>query len=250
MRSLVSIGYRHLGLGFSCAALLGCAGGATEAPAEAPVAERAEGHAAPSGEPRGAAPRDTNPITDDDAGDAVSPSSAQPKQAKTDDPNATREVTYVVTPEGLKISVAGVKFSVSASAARAGAGWGVKLSVVSIADDGKPHSLASPKTGPLAFAGTVTRNGKSEPEKFGDERSGDGEQSIFGDDASKFSRTWPSKSMRPLAVGDALDLQVALWGLGANTESRRPLKKFCHVQLIVGKGRPRAVVEPPKDASE
>jgi hypothetical protein len=159
-------------------------------------------------------------------------------------------VTYVAVPEGLKVSLTGVKFVVSAAAAQVGPGWGAKVSVVATAEDGKPHSLSSPKAGPLAFAGSVTRKGKSEPEAFGDERGGDGEQSIFGDDATKFNRTWPGKGVRPLAIGDSLDLQVALWGLGANTDSRRPVKQFCHVRMEVGaKGKPRAIVEPPKSAT-
>jgi hypothetical protein len=176
---------------------------------------------------------------------------APPKvQPKAEDPNASREVTYVTVPEGLKVSLTGVKFVVSAAAAQVGPGWGAKVSVVASAEDGKPHSLSSPKAGPLAFAGSVTRKGKSEPEAFGDERGGDGEQSIFGDDATKFSRTWPGKGVRPLAIGDSLDLQVALWGLGANTDSRRPVKQFCHVRMEVSpKGKPHAIVEPPKSAA-
>jgi hypothetical protein len=166
------------------------------------------------------------------------------------DPNATREVTYVVVPEGLKISVAGVRFVVSAEAVQVASGWGVKLNVAASALDGKPHSLSSPKAGPLAFAGSVTRKGRSEPEPFGDERAGDGEQSIAGADATKFSRTWPAKGVRVLGAGDSLDLQVALWGLGSDKDSRRPLKKFCHVRMLVGKGKPRAIVEPPQGISK
>jgi hypothetical protein len=169
----------------------------------------------------------------------------QSNPPKIEDPNATREVTYVVVSDGLKVSVAGVKFAISVAAAQVGPGWGAKLSVIGTADDGKPHSLSSPKAGPLAFAGSVTRKGKPDPEAFGDERSGDGEQSIFGDDPTKFSRTWPAKGTRPLAMGDSLDLQVALWGLGADTESRRPVKKLCHVRMAVGKVKPRPIVEPP-----
>jgi hypothetical protein len=156
----------------------------------------------------------------------------------------------VVVPEGLKASLTGVKFTISAAAAQVGPGWGVKLSVVASAEDGKPHSLSNPKAGPMAFAGSVTRKGKSDPEAFGDERGGDGELSIFGDDPTKFNRTWPGKGARVLGIGDSLDLQVALWGLGANTDSRRPVKQFCHVRMEVGpKGKPRAIVEPPKSAA-
>ncbi|HEY0469568.1 MAG TPA: hypothetical protein VGC79_35505, partial [Polyangiaceae bacterium] len=151
---------------------------------------------------------------------------------------------YVVVPEGLKVSVAGARFAVSASAVQVASGWGVKLNVVASALDGKPHSLSSPKTGPLAFAGSVLRKGQSEPEPFSDERAGEGEQAL-SEDPSKFSRSWPAKGVRVLGAGDSLDLQVALWGLGSDKESRRPVKKFCHVRMQVGKGKPRAILEPP-----
>lgn len=232
----------HLGLGCSCAAISGCGGGA--APAAAPTAGSAAPVSAPSAS--AAQPESTTSKAFDASETAAEPA-AEPKSdpPKTEDPNATREVTYVVVSDGLKVSVAGVKFAISVAAVQVGPGWGTKLSVIASADDGKPHSLSSPKAGPLAFAGNVTRKGKPDPEAFGDERSGDGEQSIFGDDPTKFSRTWPAKGTRPLAIGDSLDLQVALWGLGADTESRRPVKKLCHVRMQVGKGKPRPVVEPP-----
>jgi hypothetical protein len=176
---------------------------------------------------------------------------AAPKaEANSEDADATRTVTYLVVPGGgLKVSVAGVKFTVGAVAVKIASGWGVKVSVVASASDGKPHSLASPKAGPLAFAGTVQRKGQGEPEHFGDERSGDGEQAIFGDDPTKFNRTWPAKGSRVLGAGDSLDLQVALWGLGVEKDARRPVKQFCHVRMEVDKGLPRAIVEPPKSAS-
>jgi hypothetical protein len=250
MRARLWVHFWHLGLGCSCAAVSGCGGGAKAAPVEAPVADSAEPAATASASAAPTAPANVDATNDRaaDSGDeaADGPAAApKSKSAKAEDPNATREVTYVVVPDGLKISVAGVKFSVSVVAAQVGPGWGAKVSVVSTADDGKPHSLSSPKAGPLAFAGSVARKGKPEPEAFGDERGADGEQSIFGDDPTKFSRTWPAKGVRPLAIGDSLDLQIALWGLGVDTESRRPVKKFCHVRMEVGKGKPRPIVEPP-----
>ncbi len=240
IRSLVWL----LGLGCSCAAISGCAGGAGAAPpAEVPAADSAAAAPAPMPAPSADAPK---PASNDGADEA---DAAPAKTKVVEDPNATREVTYVVVPEGLKISVAGVKFTVSATAAQVGSGWGVKLAVVANADDGKAHSLANPKAGPMAFAGSVARKGKADPEAFGDERGGDGEETISGDDATKFTRTWPVKGVRVLGAGDALDLQVALWGLGANADTRRPVKKFCHVRMEVGKGKPRAIVEPPASAS-
>ena len=180
-----------------------------------------------------------------DEAEAEPARAATPKAKAEPDPNATRDIVYTVLPEGLKISVAGVKFTVSASATQIAAGWGVKLSVVASAPDGKAHSLSSPKTGPLAFAGSVQRKGQSEADRFGDERQGDGEQSVFGDDVTRFSRTWPASGTRVLGSGDALDLQVALWGLGLEKEDRRPVKQFCHVRMKVDKGKPKAIVEPP-----
>ncbi|MEI9949698.1 MAG: hypothetical protein WDO74_12155 [Pseudomonadota bacterium] len=218
-----------------------CGGAQATPPAEPPLAEAPTPAAEPAKPSEPAKPA---------ASDAAGATEAPPPVAKGEpDPNATREVTYVVVPEGLKVSVAGVRFAVSASAAQVASGWGVKLNVVASAIDGKPHSLASPKTGPLAFAGAVLRKGQSEAEPFGDERSGDGEQSIFGDDPTKFSRTWPAKGVRALGAGDSLDLQVALWGLGTERDSRRPVKKFCHLRMQVGKGKPRAILEPPQGLS-
>jgi hypothetical protein len=234
-------------LGCSCAALSGCGGGAQAAPPAEPTPAEAP---APSAAPAAssAAADAAKPAASEAADDSTE--AAKPSKEKGEDPNVTREVTYVVVPEGLKVSLTGVKFTVSAMAAQVGPGWGVKVSVVASAEDGKPHSLSSPKAGPIAFAGSVKRKGKSEPEAFGDERSGDGEQSIFGDDPTKFNRTWPGKGVRVLGIGDSLDLQVALWGLGANTDSRRPVKQFCHVRMEVGpKGKPHAIVEPPQSAA-
>jgi len=189
----------------------------------------------------GGAPSAVLPAADE------SPTQAPPNAAEkgAPDPNQSRDITYVVVPEGLKITVAGVRFTVTASAKQVASGWGAKVAVVASAVDGKPHSIANPKTGPLAFAGTVSKKGQTEPEHFGDERVGDGELGVFGDDVTRFERTWPPKGTRVLGAGDSLALDVALWGLGLEKEERRPVKQFCHVRMLVEKGKPRAIVEPP-----
>ncbi len=207
-------------------------------PAAAPPAPAPE----PAAEPA-AQPEPEKPASSPAAADATTPPKASAPAEP--DPNATREVTYVVVPEGLKISVAGVRFTVAASAVQVASGWGVKLNVVASALDGKPHSLSNPKSGPMAFAGSVLRKGHSEPEPFGDERAGDGELEVSGAEPGKFNRTWPAKGVRVLGAGDSLELQVALWGLGSDKDSRRPVKKFCHVRMNVDKGKPRAILEPP-----
>ncbi|HYQ00499.1 MAG TPA: hypothetical protein VER96_17600 [Polyangiaceae bacterium] len=232
-------------LSFSSVLAIACGGAQSAPPAPPPTAETT----VPAPEPAKTAPsaEAAKPEPSDAPAAADAPAAPEAAAKKDEpDPNATREVTYVVVPEGLKISVAGVRFAVSASAVQVASGWGVKLSVVATALDGKVHSLSNPKSGPMAFAGSVARKGKSEPDPFGDERSGDGEQEVPGDTPAKFSRTWPANGVRVLGAGDALDLQVALWGLGSDKDSRRPVKKFCHVRMKVDKGKPRAIVEPPQ----
>ena len=216
---------------------MGCGGAqatpVADAPAPAPAAPEPAKPAEPEKPALSEPPADKESVP-------VAAEKAEP------DRNATREVTYVVVPEGLKISVTGVRFTVSASAVQVASGWGVKLNVVASVLDGKPHSLSSPKSGPLAFAGSVLRKGRSEAEPFGDERGGDGELDLAGEEPSKFNRTWPAKGVRVLGAGDSLELQVALWGLGSDKDSRRPVKKFCHVRMQVGNGKPRAILEPPQ----
>jgi hypothetical protein len=239
-RSLLSVSF-SLALGAAA-----CGGGAAAAPpAETPATTSAVAlaeSAAPAASTAAPSPAaDAAPSAD---------AAAKPEAKAAPDPNATREVTYVVVPEGLKITVGGVKFMASSVAELTPAGWVVKVNVEASSDDGKAHSLTKPKAGPLAFAGTVARKGKSEPEHFGDERAGDGEEPISAEAPAKFSRNWPPKGTRPLAIGDALDLQVGLWGLGTEADSRRPVKQFFHVRMQVGtKGKPKAIVEPPASAS-
>jgi hypothetical protein len=234
-------------LGVSLAlAVAGCGGSAPSTPpATPPNADSAAAPlpaAAPS--PPGEAPKAATTNEAPNGADAAKPEPKAPP-----DPNATREVTYVVVPEGLKISVAGVKFLASATATPAGGGFGVKVNLSAAADDGKSHLLSKPNAGPMAFAGSVTRKGKADPEHFGDERAGDGQEPIDSDQPLKVSRTWPSKGVRALGIGDTLDLQVALWGLGPDADSLRPVKQFFHVRVAFTKGKPKAIVEPPASAS-
>jgi hypothetical protein len=164
------------------------------------------------------------------------------------DPTAPREVKYVLTPEGLKIEVAGVRFLASAETKQVGQGWGVKVNVKAEAADGKEHVLLSPKHGPLAFAAAVVKKGESEAERSVDEREGEDDKKIAPGAPLTFSRDFPSKGGRALAIGDTLDLDVGLWGVGESADNRRPVKQFFHVRMKVDKGKPKPIVEPPASA--
>lgn len=222
----------------------GCGGEATpeakgadavivEAPAEAPAAEPT-----PSTEPEPASEGESSPAGEDKA------AAAPPAK----DPNAPREVKYVVTPEGLKVEVAGVRFWVSAEAKQVAQGWGARIAVKAEATDGKQHVLLSPKNGPIAFAAAVFKKGSTEAERIPDAREGEGELTIGAGSPVTFSREFPNKGGRVLAIGETLDMEVALWGLGETKEDRRPVKQLVHVRMKVEKGKPKAIVEPPASA--
>jgi hypothetical protein len=161
-----------------------------------------------------------------------------------------REVRYVVTPEGLKIEVAGVRFLASAQAKQIAQGWGAKVTIKAEVTDGKEHLLLNPKNGPMAFAAAVLKKGSTEAERIADSRDGDGELKLSAGSPSSFSRDFPNKGGRVLGMGETLDIEVALWGLGESAEDRRPVKQFFHVKMKVDKGKPKAIVEPPASAAQ
>jgi hypothetical protein len=240
--AVVGVGFQLLVGGWLVAtSLAGCGGEAApepkapEAPAETPAA------AEPAPPPVEAAP-EAKP--EEPKADAPAAKPAAPAK----DPNAMREVKYVVTPEGLKIEVAGVRFWASAQAKQIAQGWGAKVTIKAEATDGKEHVLLNPKNGPIAFAAAVFKKGSTEAERIPDSREGDGEIKLSAS-PSTFSREFPAKGGRVLAMGETLDMEVALWGLGESAEDRRPVKQFFHVKMKVEKGKPKAVVEPPSSAT-
>jgi hypothetical protein len=228
----------------------GCAGQSVpepSAPQAAPSAEPAPAaHVAPA---ESAAAAEPEPAVPDPAAAEGDAPVAEPVAQKPKDPNAQREVKYVVTPEGLKVDVAGVRFLVSAAAKQIAQGWGAKISVKAEALDGKEHVLMSPKNGPIAFAAAVFKKGSTEAERIPDAREGEGELRISASPVS-FARDFPNKGGRVLAIGETLDMEVALWGLGTSADDRRPVKQFVHVKMKVEKGKPKAIVEPPASAAK
>jgi hypothetical protein len=150
----------------------------------------------------------------------------------------------------LKIDVAGVRFLVSAEAKQIAQGWGAKVTVKAEVTDGKDHVLLNPKNGPIAFAAAVFKKGSTEAERIADSRDGEAELKLEPGSTRSFSREFPNKGGRVLAIGETLDMEVALWGLGETSDDRRPVKQFFHVKMKVDKGKPKAIVAPPASVAQ
>lgn len=221
-----------------CLTLFGC-GGAGAEPAKEPAPAEPSASEPPS-EPQPEPSTDAKGDKDSGGDKAEEPAGTAPDQTP-------REVTYTQSAEGLKVDVSGVRFLATATPVRVGDGWGVKVKVSASVTDKSSHKLLSPKNGPLAFAGKVDRAGKVE--QLGDERAGDDEKALT-EKGIEFTREWPGKTgAKPLTAGQTLELQVGLWGVGADSLSLRPLRQFCLVKMVAGKQKPQAVVSPPSSAA-
>src|SRR5262245_17234236 len=217
----------------ACFGLLSC--GSSSPPAEAPV-ETSAPAPAPAASTEPTVGMDAPP---QDAGAGDSPTSAEPASAA----DAQRDIRFIQTPEGLRVEILGVKFVPKAEAVKTPAGVGVKLTIE--ATTAEARSLLAPEHGPLAFAGSIKRKGKGEPETFGDDRKGEGELLLDPAKPTKIIREWPGKKGGGLGNGDVLELDVGLWGLGATAAERRPVKQFLRVKVVVEEWKGRARIEPP-----
>jgi len=217
--------------------IAGCGGQAQEAPpASTPPPPAASAEPAPP-------PPPVEASTDAGTAENAEPAEASEAPVKERDPNAVRDVRFVALPDGLKIEVDSVRFMAKAETVRTPNGFNVRVTFSATASENR--SLSSPKNGPLAFAGVVKRAGKAEPESFGDERSGDGDEPLGEGTTVKISREWPPKGVRPLGNGDSLELDVGLWGLGTGPSDRRAVKQFARVKASVAGWKGKASVVPP-----
>jgi hypothetical protein len=212
----------------------GCGGAKTEAQTggEAPAAkDESEGEM--SEEEAALLDQIEASAADADAAAGISNEAAEPSDEE-------RETVYRVSPDGMKVQIAGAEFIPEAEAVRVNGGWGLKLTVT--ATTTQELILFSPENGPLAFGGTVTRG---EVTQFGDKRSGGIEQKLSPGAPLTFSRTWPPAGEKGLARGEELLLMVGLWGLGTETANRRPVNKFVVVKMVADSQGARPVMQPP-----
>lgn len=228
-------------------ALSACGGGTTSA--ASPVTPGAVGPGTPpssSAAPAAASAPSAPPQTTSPA--KAPAAAAKPDSAAAPTDTKPRQKLYRMTPHGLEVEISGVLFRVRARAVRRGAGWGVKATVKVKSKDRQRHVLLGSAGGPLAFSANVDRGGQVETTD--DTRKGKKLEVVDEGKPLTLSRSWPDKGKKALGAGQSLVLQVGLWGLGADADSGRPVRRFFQVKMVVGKGRakPQAVVSPPGSA--
>jgi hypothetical protein len=224
------------------AVAVGCAGPAATPPARASdepaqsqaAAEEPASDEAAKAETTGGA---TAPV--DEAADDSDAPPEEPGEA-----NEGRRVLYRMTNEGLLIEVDGVELRPSVKPVQYKGGWAVEVRVKATATDERTHRLLSPENGPLMFAAKIEKNGKTET--IGDERVGDDETFISPGDSTELTRRFPSGKLAPLWGGQTLTLYVGLWGLGADADRRRPVRKLFVLKMVTGSRKPQPVITPPE----
>ena len=253
--------WAELSWGLGLLLVAACAGGQS-APAEAPTARADAAHLSADGTDaeRGGAKRSDSAPADESRGEG---SGREAKEAELEGAQGTqdeaqgkkqasdpepRQVIYRVTPEGLLIEVAGVRFQPQAEAVKhANGGYGIRLKVKAQSIDDQAHVLLSPKGGPLALAATIYQKNGSQHAQHGDTREGNDREFVMPGGVLELTREWPSGTVRgPLWWGQKVRLDVGLWGLGgAENSDERPVRKLFVVDMVGG-ANARAVITPPQ----
>lgn len=220
------------------------ASASTAAAEPAPAAAAAAGEKAEPPKAQGGERTDTKT---DDGANAPPEKDAKPAASGDDkDSKKAREITFEMTPTGLVINVEGVRMEPKAQALRIDdkegkqVGWGVKLTMKVTATDSHVHRFTKPEHGALMMAAEIDRKGKKE--QIGDERKGDGEESVTQGSPITLERDFK----KALGSGQSVTLFVGLWGMGRDMEEKRLIRKLFVVKMVVGNKKPAPVVSPPE----
>jgi hypothetical protein len=177
---------------------------------------------------------------------AQPPSRVEPNGAKPAAPGESmtgREIVYRVTPKGLVIEIDGIHLRPEAKPFKEKSGaYGVQLVVNAESFDGRQYWVNKPKEGPLSIAGKVEGQGKSA--RFGDQREGTGEEPVLDGNPRRFEQRWPGRGQPKLWAGQTVTLEVGLWGVRAEAERERPVRRLFVVKMVAGP-RSQAVITPP-----
>jgi hypothetical protein len=220
--------------------------GATDAAASGTAAP-APAASTPSTNAAGEIELDTNDGLDADIA-ALSQATASGAESKP--PNKAsefsgRDIVYRVTPQGLVIEVGGIHLHPEAKALKqAGGTYAVQLTLTAESFDERQYWLSKPAGGPLAVAGKIEA-AAGKKQRFADQKRGDAEQEVVrAGEPRKFKQRWPGKGQPKLRSGQTLTLEVGLWGVHADTEQERAVKRLFELKLV-GADPPQAVITPP-----
>lgn len=177
------------------------------------------------------------------------PSLAPPAPSEPSEPSepsgpSGREIVYRVTPKGLVIEVDGIHLRPEAKPFKHRSGaYGVELVVNAESFDGRQYWMSKPKEGPLSIAGKIeSRGGKSS--RFADQREGSSDEVVTEGSPRRFEQRWPGKGQPKLWAGQTVTLEVGLWGVRAESERERPVRRLFVVKMVAGPGA-QAVITPP-----
>lgn len=166
------------------------------------------------------------------------------KGGQLDPKSDAREIVYRVTPKGLVIEIDGFHLRPEAKPFKAKNGaYGVELRITAESFDGRQYWLDTPKQGPLSIAGKI-EDEKGSVERFSDRRERDGEELIHAGEPRTFRQRWPGKGQPKLWWGQTVTLEVGLWGIHADAERERPVRRLFVVEMVASK-EPQAVISPP-----
>jgi hypothetical protein len=159
-----------------------------------------------------------------------------------------REIVYRVTPQGLVIEIDGIHLRPEAKAFKDKSGaYGIELVVKAESFDGRRYWVNEPEEGLLSIAGKVENKG-GKRERFADQRvdrrSGSGEQLVMEGAPRRFKQRWPGRGQPKLWSGQTVTLEVGLWGVRAESERERPVRRLFEVKMVAGNKSP-AVISPP-----
>ena len=170
---------------------------------------------------------------------------AEPKPESKAAEFSGRDIVYRVTPQGLVIEVGGIHLRPEAKAVKeAGGTYAVQLTLGAESFDERQYWLAKPAGGPLAIAGKIEA-AAGKKQRFTDQKRGEAQQELVrAGEPRKFKQRWPGKGQPKLRSGQTLTLEVGLWGVHADTEQERAVKRLFELELV-GADPPQAVISPP-----
>lgn len=217
-------------------------------PSGSSPAAKAPESAARTAPPAGAASGGTSTDSDDNLDADIAELSRETKGGAVSKAPETkgRDLIYRVTPKGLVIEVNGIHFHPEAKAVRGkGGSYEILITLNAESFDERQYWLRKPKTGPLAIAGSLAGSAGTK-ERFKDQRQDEGEEEAVMPGSSRtFKQRWPGPGQPKLLPGQTVTLEVGLWGVRAESERERPVRRLFMVKMLAS-ARGEPVISPPE----